>query len=1649
MTTRKGLQCMRLILLVLVVLSLGICASAQVQDQNTKKQRLTRANKTALKQAGFIPTPVLAMPAGPTDQTKVPHYFGPYPNWANSPFKLPDANVTITGDGTGATAAAVIGANGSITQIIVTNPGTGYTTATVSIAPITGTGSGATAAAVVTPSGILTSITVNVIGHGYTAPTVTLAGGGATTQATASAYGSVEAASLTASLVGGTGYTFPTVDFDMPDDPNGVQAKAHVVWDTVTGTITSIVLDDPGTGYMQAPKVVIRDGTLLSPITPGGTGASVTATISVSSIIVDTFGAGYTSAPNVVVADSLGGIGSGTNATAVVDVGGVTAINVLTPGSGYVTAGGMKKFTDPLPGLCDPGGQLAPVCPNYLASPTAKYIPIAAPDTSGPYQTTLPRDSSDTYEIALVQYKMSFSSSLADPVTGTPVGTLVRGYVQVETNSNFAISQHFPLTNTLRDGTVVPVTDATGAQMYGVTPPQYLGPVIISFKDKATRIVFRNMLPTGSNGDLFIPVDSTYMGSGLSDMNDPYNPVPTVGGTVMDDIRNPMCTDEPGSGPTGMCFTKNRATLHLHGGNTPWISDGTPHQWITPAGEFANWPQGVSVRNVPDMNVCNAVDDGCQTFYYTNQQSARLMFYHDHAWGITRLNVYVGEAAGYLITDAAEQKLIAPGGALDGLSYGIPLVVQDRTFVPPASQLAWQDPTWDYTRWGDYGDFWYHHVYMTAQNPGDPSGMSAFGRWMYGPWFWPPAGDAKYGPIANPYYTGTCDLNNPATWDHPSDPFCEPMLIPGTPNISGGMEQFNDTPIVNGTAYPTLTVEPKPYRFRILSAANDRFFNLQWYVGDPSTASTDLNTLGVVIGPTEVALNEAEVAAAQLDPVVAPNPDMSNDGGLDPSFSLPGPDWIHIGNEGGFLPAPAVVNGHQVITYITDPTRFDVGNVDLHSLALAPAERADVIVDFSKFAGQTLILYNDAPAAYPARVPSYDYYLGAPDLTPVGAPTTLPGYGPNTRTVMQVKVAAAVANPADPALKFTLTKLRNAFSHKADGSGIFESSQHPIIVGQAAYNSAYGTNFVAAGWCNSPVNPTPGCDGFLRISEQGGNFFKFDTLGTNPDGTRKQISIAIEPKALHDEMNASSYDDYGRMQANLGLEVVPATPGLQNVVLFQYISPPTEIIATSALPRADVKVTPISTGTDGTQIWKITHNGVDTHPIHFHATDVQVLNRVTWDNIIIPPDPAELGWKETLRISPLEDTIVALRPVIPKLPFETPNSIRLLSPMMMDGAPIALSTVATAAGLAPNAFAPNSTPIDLYNHYVNYGAEYVYHCHILSHEEMDMMRPVSLVFPPLAPSNLTVTAPIGGGPNRHVDLAWTDNSRTETAWVIERSSFNTPWTQIALVPTEPTLNPLTGLSTGGTVTYSDRIGNTNTSYVYRVKAANVVGDPTVYTANARFPTVTEYSASSNTFTWVTVPAAPGVVTATLVSGPRVRLSWTDNANNEDGFVIQRSVNGGAFVQAGTAPAANGTGNTVTFFDTVVTPGTTVVYQVAAANAAGLSAFSTVTITIPPAPAAPSNFTAANGANLPNPNRRSVVLTWVDNSNNETGFTIQRSTNAAFTNPVSVNLAPNVTTFTQTNLLPNTNYYFRIQANNGPIIFSTPLNATPLPILTLP
>ena len=80
--------------------------------------------------------------------------------------------------------------------------------------------------------------------------------------------------------------------------------------------------------------------------------------------------------------------------------------------------------------------------------------------------------------------------------------------------------------------------------------------------------------------------------------------------------------------------------------------------------------------NVPGF----PVNPGTGSYYYPNDQSARLVWYHDHAMGITRLNAYAGLASGYIITDDFEANLVRQGLLPDLI--GIPLIIQDKGFVP-------------------------------------------------------------------------------------------------------------------------------------------------------------------------------------------------------------------------------------------------------------------------------------------------------------------------------------------------------------------------------------------------------------------------------------------------------------------------------------------------------------------------------------------------------------------------------------------------------------------------------------------------------------------------------------------------------------------------------------------------------------------------------------------------------------------------------------------------------------------------------------------------------------------------------------------------------------------------------------------------------
>jgi hypothetical protein len=526
-------------------------------------------------------------------------------------------------------------------------------------------------------------------------------------------------------------------------------------------------------------------------------------------------------------------------------------------------------------------------------------------------------------------------------------------------------------------------------------------------------------------------------------------------------------------------------------------------------------------------------------------------------------------------------------------------------------------------------------------------------------------------------------------------------------------------------------------------------------------------------------------------------------------------------------------------------------------------------------------------------------------------------------------------------------------------------------------------------------------------------------------------------------------------------------PNFPGMLPFPFSSPPTDVV------KGSLEATPIGTLADGTQLWRLFHNGVDTHPIHTHLFTAQVINRVGQDGQVasgtLPVDPSDLGWKDTVKMNPLEIVFLALRPTVPtvsQVPFEVPISIRLIDPTLPEGA--TLPPPGPTGWFDP---ATNAIP-EILNHYVNFGWEYVWHCHILSHEEMDFMHSLVFAAPPRASTELFATWNQSTGGNRSVTLNWADNSTTETQFTIQRASdanFTTGLTTFIVVSPTP--------NTTGARTYTDTTVSNDTWYWYKVFANGaIVGD----TSMANFPTMSADSLATTppdmlgataTFVSILVGAAPGLpadptgmnalVQANPLGGPQVRLRWTDNANNETSFALERCTGAGCgtttgnFAQIAAVPPRTTGSATVTYFDTTVTPGNTYNYRVWAVNSAGQSSSpspttlqAVVAAVVPAVPAAPTNFVAANAlAPVGGPNT-TVALSWAHPGGaNLTNFTIQRATNASFTTGLTaVTLGAIARSLTQS-VRDNTTYYFRIRANNSISGSSAWTNALPYPIRT--
>ena len=1301
-------------------------------------------------------------------------------------------------------------------------------------------------------------------------------------------------------------------------------------------------------------------------------------------------------------------------------------------------AGGIRKFVEPLPGIDTPAANAT--LKNYstnangsinTASATTSYIPTAVPNT-----TMYP--GSDYYEIGLKDYYQQFSPDLPP--------TKLRGYFQINHPS-------------------------------GVQRPFYLGPNIVAQANVPVRVKFVNMLDKGEGGNLFLPVDTTAMGASTGqDMSTPYN--------------------------------QNRANIHLHGGLTPWISDGTPNQWTTPAGDTTKYPKGVSVVGVPDMpdisgpTDSGAKNDGTMTFYYTNKQSARLMWYHDHTYGMTRLNVYAGEVSTFKLQDAKEKALIA-SGVLPHDEYT--LAIQDKTFVPsnkatgyfPDGQLKTQDPTWDTVKWSDLGGLWFPHVYMPNQNPDAPdhSGANAMGRWDYGPWFWPVFGTKAglaHGEIDNPYFSRT----NPT----------EPPKIPGTPstyvkaqalasakkltdaynallknsnqgrgqsnsianakkamdqavmdaNMSSDVSQvpeaYVDTPVVNGVAYPYLDVKPQAYRFRILNSSNDRYWNLQMYcsAADKPTdkslyratgAQATTNTASMWLNTSQHKPQNAAAGEVPMVPATKGSglpsdwPTDGREGGV-PSPAAAVGNFLQIGTESGVLPNVATIHNGPV-TYVYNRRDIVVLNTEQRALFLGPAERADVVYDFSAAAAagcKNVILYNDSPTPVPAFDPRNDYYSNNVDQTETGgAPSTIPGYGPNTRTIMQFRLDGSTPHPFDTAALedavpkwFAQTQPKpivpsTAFAAAYPGDPIGQSDVYSTIQANSlsfptsAGGSLSGVNLTNSGGAgyapvctlsasfgtggtkarlqpiisptgvvtgvqvidhgskypstttitiSKPINGvaatgtlvfdtnggvksvviTNGGSGYttgasvtiaeplsgelvnpyalgrgaqakavidyetgkisaIVLSEAGDQYLSAPAVsisaplydgGTQATATSSMnsksvsnVTINMEPKAIQElfEMN------FGRMNATLGVEMPFTNSTTQTTMPMGYAAP-----ATEALSPSQVGVR-IGTANDGTAIWKITHNGVDTHTIHFHLFDVQLINRVGWDGAIRPPDDNETGWKESVRMNPLEDAIVAMRPVTPELPFKIGDSIRQIDPTMPESAQIATYDQTTGQ------------PDLVSNAKTNYGWEYIWHCHLLGHEENDMMRPVVYAGSPTVATNVKATAGSSGGAFGQVNVTWSKtNYKFATNYVVQRSTTSDFSNAVqtlsdtqgitggSAVNWQGTHTTLGGVVPATASSFADQSVDSGVTYYYRVRAEGASGySPWSSSVTVKAPTFPDAAPGPAAPTNVTITAGRQSINVrwTSVNGVSYRVQSATNSTFTQGLSNTTNTNTGA------------------------------------------------------------------------------------------------------------------------------------------------------------
>lgn len=276
------------------------------------------------------------------------------------------------------------------------------------------------------------------------------------------------------------------------------------------------------------------------------------------------------------------------------------------------------------------------------------------------------------------------------------------------------------------------------------------------------------------------------------------------------------------------------------------------------------------------------------------------------------------------------------------------------------------------------------------------------------------------------------------------------------------------------------------------------------------------------------------------------------------------------------------------------------------------------------------------------------------------------------------------------------------------------------------------------------------------------------------------------------------------------------------------------------------------------------------------------------------------------------------------------------------------------------------------------------------------------------PADVTTTAVS----TSQLNLTWVDISSYETGYSIERQLEGERFVPIAVMP-------------ANTQAYSDSGLTPGTFYTYRLKA--VGNGSTIYDSafSAEVSARTHYEV-------IVIPVTPGTptgLTAAAVSSSQISLTWNDQSANETGYRIERKTGAADFVQVSIiAPDSKA------FTDSGLMPATTYTYRVQAVGNQGdvrdsgysnqASAMTGGTIEAPVWLETPASLTA-----IPAGTSR-ITLAWVDKSDHEYGYSIERQAGGEEFGPLDSVLA-NITFCVDDGLASGTTYNYRVRAyGNG-------------------